>query len=49
MNHQELIEKLKLEEETIVLELLDIKSEELVDAFLDLIEERLEYINRHYA
>lgn len=40
----ELINKLKNIEETTLLELLDISSEELVDAFLDKIEDRLNYI-----
>jgi hypothetical protein len=45
MNKLELIEKLKRTEETLLLELLEINSEELVDAFPDKIEEN---INRLY-
>lgn len=44
MNKSELIETLKHTEETLLLELLDITSEEIVDAFLDKIEERLSYL-----
>lgn len=44
MNKLELINVLKRTEETILLELLDISSEEIVDAFLDKIDERLNYI-----
>lgn len=44
MSRFELIEILRHTEETILLELLDISSEELVDAFLDKIEERLSYL-----
>lgn len=40
----ELIEKLKQTEETILLELLDVSSEELVDRFSDLIEEKYEQL-----
>ncbi len=46
MNKQELIERLRKTEETLLLELLDISSEELIDAFLDKIDERLEYLVR---
>ena len=44
MDKQELLEKLKQVEETILLELLEINSTELVDAFLDKIEEKLDYL-----
>lgn len=40
----ELTEKLKQTEETILLELLDVSSEELVDRFSDLIEEKYEQL-----
>lgn len=46
MNKQELIERLRKTEETLLLELLDISSEELIDAFLDKINERLDYLDR---
>lgn len=44
MSRFELIEILRHTEETILLELLDISSEELVDAFLDKIHERIDYL-----
>ncbi len=44
MSKFELLELLRKTEETLLLELLDISSEELVDAFADRIEERLSYI-----
>lgn len=47
-NKQELLALLRNEEETILLELLNITSDELVDAFLDKIEERYDYIERQY-
>ena len=48
MTKQELLDKLRNEEETILLELLDVTSEELVDAFLEKILERYEYIHGQY-
>ncbi len=39
-----LLELLRKENPDIVLELLDISTDELVDAFLDKVEERYEYI-----
>lgn len=45
---QELISLLRNEEETILLELLNITSDDLVDAFLDKIDERFDYIERQY-
>jgi hypothetical protein len=48
MNFPELIEELKREEETILLELLEISSEELVDAFLDKIKENEDKCHRHF-
>ena len=44
MNKFELYEYLRKTEETLLLELLDISSEEIVDAFTDRIDERLTYI-----
>lgn len=44
MSRDELIEKLRNTEETLLLELLEITSTELVDAFLDKIEDRIDYI-----
>lgn len=40
----ELIERLKQEDEVTVLELLEINSDELVDAFLDKLEEKQDYV-----
>ena len=48
MTKQQLLQKLKDEEETILIELLDLKSEDIVDAFLDRIAERYEYIYAQY-
>lgn len=48
MNLQDLLELLRNEEETIVLELLEIHSDELVDAFLERVEERKEEIYKHF-
>lgn len=44
MSKQELIEKLKHLDEVLLLELLDISSEELVDAFIERVYDRIEYI-----
>lgn len=46
MDHAELLEKLKTLDEVLLLELLEITSEQIVDAFLDQIGERETYI-RH--
>lgn len=45
MNKADLFEKLKKLEETLLIELLDITSEDIVDAFLDKINERLDYLH----
>jgi nucleoid DNA-binding protein len=44
MNKTELIEQLRDVDEVLLLELLDVTSTELVDAFLDKIEDRINYI-----
>jgi hypothetical protein len=44
MNKFDLAQKLKQLDETLLLELLDINAEELVDAFLVKIDERLDYL-----
>lgn len=44
----ELINLLRNEEETIILELLNLTSDDLVDAFLDKIDERFDYIEQQY-
>lgn len=46
MNRAELLEKLKKLDEVLLLELLELTSEDVVDAFLDRIAERETYI-RH--
>lgn len=45
MTTQELIERLRLYDEVTVMELLDIHTDELIDAFLDKIKERYNYIH----
>lgn len=42
MSKSELIEKLRKIDEVTLLELLEINSEDIIDAFLDRIDERLE-------
>jgi len=44
MNRAELLDRLKNLDEVLLLDLLGLTSEDLVDAFLDTIEEREEYI-----
>lgn len=44
MTKTELISKLRDLEETLLVDLLNLTSTEIVDAFLDRIEERLEYL-----
>lgn len=48
MTKSDLLEKLRNEEETLVLELLNISSEEIVDAFIDKIDERFKTIYAFY-
>jgi nucleoid DNA-binding protein len=48
MTKTELIELLKREDEWTVLELLDVTSEELVDAFLDKVSENIDRVYRYY-
>lgn len=42
----EIMEKLKQQDEVLLLELLNINSEMIIDRFSDLIEERMNYIER---
>ena len=49
MNKAELIEQLKHEDEWTLLELLEINSEDIVDAFPEKIEENIDRIYRHYS
>ena len=48
MTKQQLLEKLRNTEETFLLELLDVKADELVDAFLDKVDERYGYIEKQF-
>lgn len=48
MNLQELAERLRNEDEITVLELLEIHSDELVDAFLDKLEEKQQEVYNHF-
>lgn len=45
---RELIEKLKREEETSLMEILDIHSDELVERFIDKVEEKFEKLSLEY-
>lgn len=49
MQIDQLIEKLLDEEETIVLELLEISTKDLVDTFWKRIEDKKEYLERFYG
>ena len=44
MDKSEVIEKLRHIDEVTILELLDIETDDLIDAFLDKIDERFDYI-----
>ena len=44
LTHKDLCERLKLLEETILVEVLDIDSEMIVDRFEDVVEERYDYL-----
>lgn len=46
---KELLDRLRHEDETYLLELINLSSDELVDAFQDQIFERQEYIRAQYA
>jgi hypothetical protein len=48
MTLQQLINLLRNEDEVLVLEMLDIKTDELIDMFMSKVEERLEYIRKQY-
>lgn len=49
MDKNELIEKLRHIDEVTLLELLDINADELIDAFLDKIDERFEYLYKEVS
>ena len=46
MNKQDLLERLRQTDEVALLDLLGITSDQLVDAFLDLIDEKYEYLDK---
>ncbi len=48
MTKQQLIEKLRNIDEVFLLELLDIKSDDLVDAFIDKLDDRYGYIEKQF-
>lgn len=45
MTKQQLIERLRLYDEVTILELLGLTGDDIIDAFLDKIDERMEYIH----
>lgn len=45
---QQIVELLRQEDPDTVLELLELSTEELVDAFYDKIEDRIEYLRKQY-
>jgi len=49
MTKSDLLQKLRSEEETVLLEMLGVTSSDLVDAFLDIIEERYKYLDAQYS
>lgn len=49
MDKTELIEELRKLDEITLLELLEVTSSDIVDAFLDKIDERIEYIYRQVS
>jgi hypothetical protein len=48
MSFLELVEQLKQEDEVMLLELLDIRSDELVEVFIDKIKDKVDKIYRYY-
>ena len=48
MTHDKILEKLRNTEETLLLELLDLNSNDIVDAFLDRVKDRYEYIEKQF-
>jgi hypothetical protein len=49
VNFPEVLEQLKHEDELVLLELLELTSEDLVDAFADKIEENIKRVYRHLS
>lgn len=45
MTKSELLKRLRATEETLLLELLDLTADDIVDAFLDVIEDRYNYLH----
>lgn len=48
MTYNELLDKLKQEEETLLVEVLEIRSEDIVNRFEDYISNRLDYLIEEY-
>ena len=48
MTYDKILEKLCKTEEILLFELLDLNSEDIIDAFLDRIKERYEYIEKQF-
>lgn len=48
MNKQELLLQLRKEDEVVLLELLELTSDDIVDAFLDVIEDKTEKLVSKY-
>lgn len=48
MSQIQIIELLREEDPDVILELLELSTDELVDAFTDKIEERIEYLRKQY-
>jgi hypothetical protein len=48
LTFKELCEKLESEEETILVEVLDLKSADIVDRCSDIIEDKFEYLEEEY-
>jgi hypothetical protein len=48
MNLLHIIELLREEDPDEVVELLDLSTDQIVDAFLDVVEERIEYLRKFY-
>jgi hypothetical protein len=48
LNKHQIVDLLRDEDPDVVLELLEISTEELIDAFYDKIDERIEYLRKQY-
>jgi hypothetical protein len=49
MNKQKLLETLRKTEETLLVELLELTSTDIVDKFLDTIEDKLDYLYDQFS